>query len=64
VRLLKIKEVADLLAVSTRTVERLKKDGKLPPHVLVLGAHRWRSDEIEAYMRSEQLRFDAEVAQR
>jgi excisionase family DNA binding protein len=56
--LLDIKGVADKLRVSVRTVERLKKDGKLPPHRLVLGCHRWPEDEIEAYIRALP-RFDA-----
>jgi len=60
--LLDIKGVADKLRVSVRTVERLKKAGKLPPHRFVLGCHRWPEDEIEAYIR-ELPRFDAvEVA--
>ncbi len=57
-KLLDIKGVAERLAVSTRTVERLKKEGKLPPHRLVLGCHRWPEDEIEAFIRALP-RFDA-----
>ncbi len=61
-RLLDIKGVAARLTVSTRTVERLKKDGQLPPHVLVLGSHRWTEESIEAFIRALP-RFDAvEVA--
>jgi predicted DNA-binding transcriptional regulator AlpA len=52
VKLLDIKGVAARLAVSTRTVERLKKDGALPPHVLVLGAHRWTEESIDAFIRA------------
>lgn len=66
-RLLDIKGVADRLCVSVRSVERLKAAGQLPPHVLVLGAHRWRSDDIDAYIAALP-RFDCtrprEAAQR
>lgn len=65
-RLLDIKGVADRLACSTRTVERMKAAGELPPHVLVGrggGCHRWREDEIDALI-ARLPRFDAEVAQR
>jgi hypothetical protein len=58
VKLLDIKAVAERLSCSVRTVERLKKDGKLPPHRLVLGCHRWPEDEIEAFIRALP-RFDA-----
>jgi len=51
-RLLDIKGVADKLGVSVRTVERLKRDGNLPPHVLVLGAHRWTEESVDAYIRA------------
>lgn len=58
-RLLDIKAVADRLSCSVRTVERLRKDGKLPPHRLVMkGCHRWPEDEIEAFIRALP-RFDA-----
>lgn len=49
-RLLDIRGVADKLGVSVRTVERLKRDGALPPHRLVLGAHRWLESEVDAYI--------------
>ena len=51
-RLLDIQGVAARLAVSVRTVERLKRDGNLPPHVLVLGAHRWTEESVDAYIRA------------
>lgn len=57
-RLLDIRGVADRLCVSVRSVERLKAAGELPPHVLVLGAHRWTEESIEAFIR-ELPRFDA-----
>jgi len=58
VRLLDIKGVADKLACSVRTVERMKAAGELPPHVLVRGAHRWREDEVDALIAALP-RFDA-----
>ncbi len=51
-RLLDIKAVADKLGVSVRTVERLKRQGALPPHVLVMGAHRWTEESVDAYIRA------------
>ncbi|HKX46986.1 MAG TPA: hypothetical protein VJP77_09815 [Planctomycetota bacterium] len=51
-KLLDIDGVADKLCVSIRTVERLKEKGKLPPHVLVMGAHRWTEESINEYIRA------------
>lgn len=62
-RLLDIKAVADRLGVSVRTVERLKARGELPPHRLVLGAHRWVESEVDEYI-ARLPRFDVEVVQR
>jgi predicted DNA-binding transcriptional regulator AlpA len=50
VKLLDIKAVADKLGVSVRSVERLKARGELPPHRLVLGAHRWLESEVDAHI--------------
>lgn len=48
VRLLKIGEVADLLRLSSRTVARLVKDGKLPQPIRLGTCTRWRQDQIVA----------------
>jgi len=58
-KLLDIRAVADRLACSVRTVERLKARGELPPHVVLMkGAHRWTDESIEAFIRALP-RFDA-----
>lgn len=44
-RLLRKKEVAELLACSTRMVERLVSGGKLT-RVMILGAVRYRLSEV------------------
>lgn len=48
-RLLRKKEVAQLLACSTRMVERLVSGGKLT-RILVLGAVRYRLSEVRQIM--------------
>ena len=51
-RLLTVSEVARLLAISVRTVWRLRDTGELPQPVRVSrNLLRWRLSEIDAYMR-------------
>ncbi len=45
--LLRKREVAALLKVSTRTVERLAKSGQLPPALRVGGQYRWSQIALE-----------------
>ncbi len=47
------KRLAELLAVSLRTVRRLDSAGKLPRPVRIGGAVRWRLDEIAAWLASD-----------
>ena len=47
------KRLAELLAVSLRTVRRLDSAGKLPRPVRIGGAVRWRLDEITAWLASD-----------
>jgi excisionase family DNA binding protein len=48
--LMTAREVADLLGVSTETVLRWVRQGKLPAIRLPGGAIRFRRDEIEAWL--------------
>jgi|GEM_PF-6638001 len=48
-RLLKAKEVADILRVHRRTLARSVKAGRVPPPIVVgRHSHRWPADVIEA----------------
>lgn len=45
-QLLSMKMLAKYLSLSTQTVKRLRRDGKLPEPVRVGGSLRWRDEEI------------------
>lgn len=49
-----VNEVADFLNVSRRSVYRMVKEKQIPT-VKVCGRVRFRSDEIDAYFRSDNL---------
>jgi excisionase family DNA binding protein len=52
VRLLKVSEVAELLAVSTREVWRLASAGKIPAPLKLSGrVVRWRSRDVIAFVQ-------------
>ena len=51
-RLLTAKRLANLLAVSIRTVWRLDASGKLPRPVRLGGSVRWRHSEIDNWLRA------------
>ena len=46
------RELAEILKLSDRQIRRLDSAGKLPAAVHVGGAKRWRSDEIDAWIRA------------
>ncbi len=48
--LLSVKQVADLLAMSSRTVWRLVSAGELPQPVRIGRAARWRQEDIEEFV--------------
>ena len=48
--LLKADEVADLLAISVRSVWRLASRGELPPPIEIGRSKRWRRDDIEKFV--------------
>ena len=49
-KLLRKKEVAEMLACSIRTIDRLVESGKLT-RVKVLGAIRYKLEEVQALIR-------------
>jgi len=50
VELVNARELARVLAVSERTLYRLKSTGELPPPVVLGGSVRWRLDEIRQWI--------------
>lgn len=48
--LLNVEEVARLLKISSRSVNRLRSAGHLPEPVELLGSIRWRRSDIEAWV--------------
>lgn len=50
-RLLTVKEVAQRLSVSVRTVWSLRSRGQIPDPVKIGSLTRWRRSEIESYIR-------------
>jgi excisionase family DNA binding protein len=50
VELVNARELAKLLAVSERTLYRLKSTGELPPPIVLGGSVRWRLSEIRQWI--------------
>ncbi|MFN7878277.1 MAG: helix-turn-helix transcriptional regulator [Pirellula sp.] len=48
--MLKVDDVATLLAISTRQVFRLSDSGKMPRPLKLGGAVRWRRGDVEAWI--------------
>jgi predicted DNA-binding transcriptional regulator AlpA len=57
------RDLARLLGISKATLERMKAAGRLPsPVVLSAGCHRWRLDEVRAWVAAgcpSRAEFDA-----
>jgi len=49
-RLLRVDKVAEILAISVRSVWRMASDGSLPVPVKVGGSTRWRESELKGYL--------------
>ena len=49
--LLKIDEIAKLLSLSRRTVQRMVSAGEFPKPVKLRRSVRWRPSDIEMYLR-------------
>jgi excisionase family DNA binding protein len=50
--LLRVREVAEILGVSVRTVWRLVSDGTLAQPVAIGRSKRWRRSDIDAFIAS------------
>ena len=50
--MLKVREVAELCGVSTRTITRMSDAGKMPGPVRLGGAVRWNREKVEAWIAS------------
>jgi len=50
IELVNARELAKVLAVSERTLYRLKSTGELPPPVVLGGSVRWRLSEIRQWI--------------
>ena len=50
VQLLSVRDVAEVLAISVRSVWRLRAAGLLPEPVRVGGAVRWRRSQIDRWL--------------
>ena len=51
--LLTVQELAQVLKVSTRTVESMIRLNRAPPFIRIGRARRWRSEDIEAWLSAE-----------
>jgi excisionase family DNA binding protein len=51
-QLIRVNEVARLLAISRRTLERLVSAGKLPRPIKIGGCSRFRHSDIIAYIEN------------
>ena len=49
-RLLSVRDVAERLNLSEKTVRRLRRRGVLPAGIEIAGVLRWRPDEIDAWI--------------
>jgi len=54
-------DVADLLRVSVRTVNRWTRDGELPAFVQISRARRFRREEIEKWLAAHEEKTRARV---
>jgi excisionase family DNA binding protein len=50
-KLLTLREVAEFLRVTTRTVRNWQRDGFLPPPIMLRKSPRWDEDELRRWMR-------------
>lgn len=51
-RLLTVRDVAERLSLSEKTVRRLRRRGEIPRGIEVGGVIRWRAEEIDAWVVS------------
>jgi excisionase family DNA binding protein len=53
-RLLTIKDVAEILRVDTRTVRRYFSNGVIPPPIILGGSVRWRASDIQKWINDHE----------
>jgi excisionase family DNA binding protein len=54
-RLWSEQEVAKYLAISLRTLQRWRAEGKGPPHLMMAGRYpRYRKAEVDAWLRQQE----------
>ena len=51
--LMTIKDIAELLRVSERTVENMIKDGRAPPFMRMGRVRRWDPDVLQEWVRAQ-----------
>lgn len=51
--LLTVRQLAELLQVSTRTVWRMQSAGELPEPIRISHRVRWRRDDVEEWLRRQ-----------
>lgn len=49
-RLITAKELAEMLSISSRTINRMQSSGRLIPPIRIGGSVRWRLDEVEQWI--------------
>ena len=48
-----LQEVADRFKVCTKTIRVAVKRGKFPKPVMLMGTHRWRDEDINAWVKQQ-----------
>jgi len=51
-RLLRVRDLAELLQVDERTVRRWRDERRLPEPVAIAGITRWRAEDVEAWLET------------
>jgi len=49
-RLLRVRDLAELLQVDERTIRRWRDERRLPEPVVIAGVLRWRAEDIDAWL--------------
>jgi len=51
-RLLRVRDLAELLQVDERTIRRWRDEHRLPEPVVIAGVTRWRAEDVDAWVDS------------
>jgi len=52
--LLSSQQMSALLGLEVQTIRKMARDGRLPPHIKVGKAHRWRLEVVEQWLREQE----------